>query len=779
MKSYFNFLSKNKLYATIEAFGLSVSLGFVILLASYARTEFSVGAHQPLSKELYAVGTGDMVGMTLGTGEEFFPSVPQIESWTRIAAYGDADVTVDGEYWQVQAEALDTNFLAFFDYRLTGCPRERILSGADEVILSESFAKKAFGGENPVGRTVVMGRKNLTVIGTLQDFGPSDVFSKCDIFLSMKVMENVVMKMDQFGSVQTFVRLSDGAVPEEVASQLLDKYCGYWDWYDRDESNGGFLYGSSLTRIDGIYFSSRNVYFPFRHGDRKAVEMLLVVALVLLVSALFNYINLTLAQTGKRAREMATRRLLGESRRGVVRRYVMESLFFTAACFVLGAAIALCCRPWLERLLSAEIVLRPDALTAVSAVLLLCLVSLASGLLPAAMVSRFTPVDVVKGDFRFRSKMVFSKVFIVCQNVLSAVLIAAAMTMTVQMHHLSTLPMGYDTDGLIALDSRALGYTNVAAQDELERRLEALPETDGVGRYVSGPFACGSNGVNNMENEKMSWLKLSYIDSTCFRLLGFKVVEQYSEPLDGTCWFAEETQKRYGITAENRTIGKKDDGTPEYECCGIIADYVSNGAMFVPMADSHNAVRNRNDGICCGMLIRVSGDRKAASAAVADVWKAVALEYVGVPKEAEMDYLDDFLAKSLTGERNTMSLVLVFMVLAILISALGLFAMSVYYTGQQSRQIALRKIFGSDVRMAVWTLSKEFLLLVGVAVAVSVPLCIAVMRRYLEGFYNAIEFPWWVIPLSALLTLAVAGMSILSTTWKTATENPVDKLKQE
>lgn len=779
MKSYFNFLSKNKLYATIEAFGLSVSLGFVILLASYARTEFSVGAHQPLSKELYAVGTGDMVGMTLGTGEEFFPSVPQIESWTRIAAYGDADVTVDGDYWQVQAEALDTNFLSFFDYRLTGCPRERILSGADEVILSESFAKKAFGGENPVGRTVVMGRKNLTVIGTLQDFGPSDIFSKCDIFLSMKVMENVVMKMDQFGSVQTFVRLSDGAVPEEVASQLLDKYCGYWDWYDRDESNGGFLYGSSLTRIDGIYFSSRNVYFPFRHGDRKAVEMLLVVALVLLVSALFNYINLTLAQTGKRAREMATRRLLGESRRGVVRRYVMESLFFTAACFVLGAAIALCCRPWLERLLSAEIVLRPDALTAVSAVLLLCLVSLASGLLPAAMVSRFTPVDVVKGDFRFRSKMVFSKVFIVCQNVLSAVLIAAAMTMTVQMHHLATLPMGYDTDGLIALDSRALGYTNVAAQDELERRLEALPETDGVGRYVSGPFACGSNGVNNMENEKMSWLKLSYIDSTCFRLLGFKVVEQYSEPLDGTCWFAEETQKRYGITAENCTVGKKDDGTPEYECCGIIADYVSNGAMFVPMADSHNAVRNRNDGICCGMLIRVSGDRKAASAAVADVWKAVALEYVGVPKEAEMDYLDDFLAKSLTGERNTMSLVLVFMVLAILISALGLFAMSVYYTGQQSRQIALRKIFGSDVRMAVWTLSKEFLLLVGVAVAVSVPLCIAVMRRYLEGFYNAIEFPWWVIPLSALLTLAVAGMSILSTTWKTATENPVDKLKQE
>ena len=779
MNTYFKFLSKNKLYASIEAFGLSVALGFVILLASYARTEFSVGAHQPMSKELYAVGTGDMVGMTLGTGEEFFPSIPQIESWTRIAAYGDADVTVDGEYWQVQAEALDTNFLAFFDYRLTGCPRERILSGADEVILSESFAKKAFGGENPVGRTVVMGKRNLTVVGTLQDFGPSDIFSKSDIFLSMKMMDGMVMRMDQFGSVQTLVRLSDGAVPEEVASQLLDRYCSYWDWYERDGSSGSFLYGSTLTRLDRVYFSGIDVYFPFRHGDRKAVEILLLVVLVLLVSALFNYINLTLAQTGKRAKEMATRRLLGESRRGIVRRYITESFLFTAACFVFGSAIAFCFRPWFERLLSAEIVLFPDVVTAVSAVLLLCITSFVSGMLPAAMVSRFEPIDVVKGDFRFRSKMLFSKIFIVCQNVLSAVLVAAALTMTVQMHHLSTLPMGYNTDGIIRLESRVLGYGNVAAQNELARRLKALPQTDGVGRYMSGPFACGSNGVNNIENEKLSWMKLSSLDSTSFRLLGFKILEQYSEPLDGTCWFAEETRRRYGITEENRTVGKKDDGTPEYECCGIIADYVSNGAMFVPMDDSHNAVRNRNDGACCGMLIKVSGDRQTAFAAVADVWRSVALEYVGVPKEADMDYLDSFLAESLTGERNTMSLVLVFTVLAILISALGLFAMSVYYTGEQSRQIALRKIFGSDVRTAVWTLSKEFLLLVGVAVAVSVPVCMVVMRRYLETFYNAVGFPWWVIPVSALLTVLIAAASVLSCTWKTATENPVEKLRQD
>ena len=226
MNTYFKFLSKNKLYTTIEAFGLSLALGFIILLASYARTEFSVGAHQPLSKQLYAIGTEDMIGMTLGTGEEFFPSMPEITSWTRVAVYGDADVTVDGEYYQVEADALDTNFLKLFDYRITGCDRNRILAAEDDVIVSEAFAKKAFGGDDPIGRTVVFNKKNLTVTGVLKDFGPYDAFSPCDIFLSMKLMDGVVMKMDQFGAVQTLVTLADGTNPGDVAAKPLDKYCG-------------------------------------------------------------------------------------------------------------------------------------------------------------------------------------------------------------------------------------------------------------------------------------------------------------------------------------------------------------------------------------------------------------------------------------------------------------------------------------------------------------------------------------------------------------------------
>ena len=167
MKSYFTFLSRNKLYAAIEVLGLSLAFGFIIILAEYARTEFSVGTKQPLSRQLYAIGSEDSFGMTLGTAEEFFPSIPEIKSWTRIAYLGDNDITIGDNYYSVKAVAVDSNFLQLFDYRLTGCNKNRILTSADEILISENFAKKAFAGEDPIGRTITQEDQNYTITGVI------------------------------------------------------------------------------------------------------------------------------------------------------------------------------------------------------------------------------------------------------------------------------------------------------------------------------------------------------------------------------------------------------------------------------------------------------------------------------------------------------------------------------------------------------------------------------------------------------------------------------------
>ena len=777
--TYLKFLSRNKLYTFIEVFGLSVALGFVILLASYARTEFSVGAKQPLSKQLYVVGAGDFFGMTLGTSEEFFPSVPEIKGWTRISEGGTADIMVGDDYYQAAETSIDTNFFRFFDYRLIGCPKDKVLENEDEVILSESFAKKVFGKEDPIGRTLSSGKDVLTVVGVIEDFGPVDVFNHYDLFTSIKRAQKRYAWMDNFGNTVPIVLLEDGSDVEKVREELLNKYMGYWDYYKADNSNNAFLWGSSVTRLDKVYFSELDAYACLRAGNRKPVDLLFIVALVLLVSAIFNYINLTVAQTGKRAKEMATRRLLGESSRNIVTRYITESFAFTVGCFAVGCLLAYSFKPLFDGILSSEIVLTPDLTTVLWAVLALVVISVISALLPALLVSRFKPIDVVKGEFRFKNKMIFGKVFIVLQTVFSTVLIAMAITMAAEVSYLVNLPVGYETKDVIQISSRGVGY-NRGPQDALCARLKALPQVVDAGLGITSPISCGANGIHDEDNQLIGWMRMAQLDTTSLRILGIKVLEKYSELSSPKVLLTETSKRSIGVTAEHPYVGGSYT-KGEYEVCGIIPDFRANTALFEPMENERNAIMIIDDNYEYSFiqLLKVTGDRSEAMAAVKNVCSEFAKETIGVPIEMDTFYLDEKLVDDLKGTKNAMLLMVSFMVIAILISALGLFAMSLYFTEQQSRQIAVRKVFGAEVSSAVWTLSKSFMIMSAVAVVLATPFAVWGISYYLQEFYTKIAFPWWAIVLAALISMLISFLSVVGQTYAAATRNPVKTLGQD
>lgn len=777
--TYLRFLSRNKLYTFIEVFGLSVALGFVILLASYARTEFSVGAKQPLSRQLYVIGAGNSFGMTLGTSEEFFPSVPEIKAWTRISYGGTADVMVGDDYYQAAEISVDTNFFKFFDYRLTGCPKDNVLENEDEVILSESFAKKVFGNEDPIGRTLSVDKSKWTVVGVVEDFGPVDVFNHCDMFTSIKRAQRRFAWMDNFGNTIPIVRLDEGTDVEKVRDDLLKKYLGYWNFYKADNSDNAFLWGASVTRLDKVYFSDLEEYSCIRTGDKKQVGLLFIVALVLLISAIFNYINLTVAQTGKRAKEMATRRLLGESSRNILARYIAESFAFTVGCFAVGCLLAYSFKPLFDRILNADIVLTPDLTTVLWAVLALVVISVISALLPALLVSQFKPIDVVKGEFRFKNKMIFGKVFIVLQTVFSTILIAMAITMSAQVSYLVNLPVGYETKDVIQVSSQDVGYRR-GPQDALRNRLKALPQVVDAGLGITSPISCGANGLHDENNQIIGWMRMAQLDTTSLSILGIKVLEKYSELSSPKVLLTETSKRTLGVTAEHPYAGGSYT-KGEYEICGIIPDFRANNALFEPMENERNSIRiiDENYDYAFIQLLKITGDRAEAMAAVKNVCREFAKETTGVPLEMYAYYLDEKLVDDLNGIKNTMLLVIFLMVMAILISALGLFAMSLYYTEQQSRQIAVRKVFGAEVSSAVWTLSKSFMIMSLVAVVLAVPFVVWGITNYLQAFYTKIAFPWWAIVLAALISLLISFISVVGQTYAAATKNPVKTLGQE
>ena len=778
MKSYLTFLSRNKLYSAIQAFGLSVSLGFVILLTSYAHTEFTVASDQPLYHDLYVLGAGDYSGMTLATAEEFFPSVPEIKRWTRYVRFAPKnDVTVGTDYYETEIAAMDTNFLAFFNYKVEGCTRERILAGRDDVLLSQSFARKAFGNENPVGRTLMLNGQQKTVTGILEDFTPRDIFKPADLFLSMEYAATQLPAMDNFGSSTTFLTLTEGADKDAVAVKLLDKYVDYWPFYSRTSEGSAFLWGSTLTPLDEFYFSPIESD-QLRKGDRTAVNQLLIVVLVLLLSAIFNYINLTVAQTGKRSREMAMRKLLGETGVGIIWRYFRESALFTLCCLVAGWGVACLFRPFFEETLQTAITLSPVAspwLLAYSLLAVLLIGGLCS-IMPSVLTAGFTPMDVVKGEFRLRSKMTLSKLFLVIQHIISTCLVAVALTMLWQMHYLTTLPTGYTTEDIVMLYTYALDDK----QPLLQERLMALPQVKSVGMCGGTPIACSHNGVT-VEGDKhpSSYIWLCMLDTTAFHMLGFHVVERYSEPLAGTIWLTEEGKHAYGLSPEHTGIGGS-MAKPQYDVCGIVADYRGGTANRWFDEGVHNAIQIiGKDGFSWMMLVKTRGDHAEALKAIRDTYSQTMQEVKGVPKEANARYMDEYLYEALKKELDTTKMVLVFTAISLLISALGLLAMALYHTEQQRRSIALRRVMGASVKNAFWQIVKRFLLITLVAILIATPLSVWLIHRYLEDFPHHIAFPWPVLLAAALFSLLVAACSIIEQSLRVALDNPVKSIHAE
>ncbi|MBR5715691.1 MAG: ABC transporter permease [Bacteroidales bacterium] len=712
-------------------------------------------------------------------------SFPEIDAWTRIANGNEQDVVIGEDYYRATSAYIDSTFFQMFDYELRGCDRRQVLTNDLDVIVSEAFARKAFAGEDAIGKQLKVRDDVYTVCGVLEDFGRRDLFVENDLFFSIKRAYDLYRSMDNFGNTMTFLTLKPGTDPQTLADKLLDKYVDYWgEFYARDGSKGAAMWGSSLTRFDKIYFDeAHESYSKVKKGNRTLVEVLLLVALILLVSACLNYVNLTVALTGKRAKEMTMRRVLGEQTRGVLFRYFSEAFLFTATCFLLGYFVAYLFKPLFEEWLSTSIPLIPDFQMVFWSVIALLLLSLISSLLPALLVLQFKPLDVVKGAFQFRSKMLFGRVFIVVQNMISMVLIAVAMTMSLQLNHLLSLPLGYRPNDLIAVSAFDLGFT-FEIQDILRQRLLALPQVDAVGLAANLPYRTSFNGLHDEEGNT-SWINYTSMDTTSFRLLGFKVVEQFAAPTDSMCWVDRETQSRYNISAEHPSIETRDKETnskkARYRICGIVENYRSGMGNYVPrFEDSHNVIQLLGaDGYYWSQLVKVRGDKDEALAAVRKTCKDVMRQLKGYSQELNCSYYDDSMRDALTQERHTMQFVLCFMFLSILISALGLFAMSVNYSEQHSKSIAIGKIMGASVRGSVWKLSRRFILLSLVAIVLAVPLCVKAMNYYLQDFYNRIDFPWLVILLSAIITMLVVILSILGQAIRIATRNPIEGIKTE
>ena len=773
MKSYLKFLSRNKLYTAIEAVGLAVSLAFVIIIGSYAWQQWAVTRENPDRKSIYTFNLPDWPGLTFGFAEKLADAVPEVVQTARYCPDILTYVHVDDSDIEARVIAVDPSFFKLFPYYgfVEGSPES--LTTKEDVLLSESFAR---AHHFKVGDVLHTRDWDFRVAGIVEDFRqtlfPSvDIIAHPDSWLNAQAWE---VPFDRYGSTITFARVApetDRAMLQAKAEALCKEiYPGMF--------GTSFLETLSVERLDEIFFKEYDGNpQAYRHGDISTLRILLLVGLLLLLSAVFNYINLSFALAGKRAKEMATRRLLGEEKRSIVLRQIVESILFTGLCFGIGLLLAYAFVPSFNRLINdpdvpVSILMRPGYVIAYLA--LIVLTGAISGILPALLSSRYSPIDVVRGTFRRQAKMTFSKVFIVLQSALSVFLLAMALVMEAQYRLSMNRPLHANIE-----DVYYLRVQSRSDQGPLVDGLAALPCVKRIGFSQGAPGARTGGQFSLTRDGSEIMYRTFKMDSTAFDIFHFEKLKDFEAPKFNAVWFGEAAFAATGFddtfhdisqTLSQRTLGC------EY-VAGVIKDFPVNLSNAGTEDYLFVSVMKREDLMWGGWVIETVGDRAEARKAIRQVYED--WSRTNIASVADNGFLTENYREALRPARNNMRLLELFMLLSVLISLLGLLAMSTYFAGERSKDIAVRKVFGSTVDGELWHSVREYMILVGIACIIGIPIAVWAAQKYLESYIYRLENYGWIFVLAVVFTFAMAFGSVLWQTLKAARTNPATELKKE
>ena len=774
MKTYLKFLSRNKLYTAIEFVGLSVALAFVIISFCYVMQQYAVTRENPDRERIYAVGDKKDFLNCYGMKEVIDGKLPV----SHFHLIQDQLINVGEQNFVGKMLVCDVEFFSIFPVVFKeGSPE--MLSERNAAFISEKLAKKL--NEASAERPLIIQDDTLHIVGVIADKGSSllpdfDVMFNYEHGQSYAIQSYRENPFNHWANLGTFIKVRSDVDQEELSSKL-QALC------DVQFENSPNWDGLMMVRFDELYYAS--VYTSLNKGDRSMLRTMIIIGLLLLISALLNYINLNVALVGKRAKEMASRRLLGAQKSDIVWKFLGEAFVFTLFSFVVGLAIAHAIVPTVNRLLQSDVAITISfALPYLAAYLLMVIVvSLLAGILPAAIISKAQPIDVVRGTFRFRNRTVLSKVFIVVQNVIAILLIALVLTMELQMHHMDERSTGLNVENLFFLGSD-LDYT--AEKEALVEELRALPCVKDLASANAVPGVRSMTlGLKKLHDpEKIAMVPLLSCDTAAFRLLGFEVKERFLDADARSFWITETTAA--GVTGlpygENNFDSivmwqKHCIGMP---VCGVLADFSMQDALHVTDEDYVIVFGNGGWKPDSHLLIDVVGDHREAKHAIDAVYKKHCEKVFGAYLEPDYnDFVENVIAKQYDKQRRQMRLIELIMAISVILSLLGLVAMSTHFASEREKTIAIRKVFGGTMQSEIHRNLKEYIIMILIANAIAIPVAVWLCKRYLEDFAYRIDLHPWIFVVTVLLSFVIAIGSVLWQIVSVARVNPVMALKKE
>ena len=760
MKSYLRFLSRNKLYTAIMAVGLSVSLAFVIIMSCHLWQQINVGNYYPESKLIYNVSYGKWASSSFAIGQALLDGVPEIDLATTIRYKHNALMAIEDEKMDTRSYiSIDSRFLKIFKTEFVYGSMSDLESGWD-VMITRSLAER-FGGESAVGKTIYIDDRTLRISAVVEDFDRT-IFSNERIIVNIENEKDYdkLLNHDMYmqAGVNTFVRLNDQADAESV-SDKIDRHLQHTVALPVNHKNR-----FRLIRLDKLYFSDANPgSLGLKKGDKNTSVALITAAIFLLISALFNYINLSTALNGKRAREMYFRGLLGEGRMRTIFNNFIESFIFVGFCMCIAGLLVWAILPYMNRLLNSPVPIELNMKDGSPALYII--------ILSIAFVCSTIPVLV-----RFSSKPVngFTKLFIIIQNTIAVIMITISLVMGTQIRHMIEMPLNANVSGLYLCKTFIL-------DEVFKKSLHDLPFVGRVGVCQGRPGQCRYQiGIEKSPDNIYIW-GTQNCDRTAFDLFGYKIIKEYGTRDGIGIWL---TEKAFNSLENNHLQPIVPDEIRNMangmEVAGVIEDFAFNSAL---MPNYTGAVFLYPD----GKLPYDNGDYIVEMTSVTDKNKKVlydlssrqAKKLYGPATPILSGYIEDLIEDEYSEMNNQLTMVRIFMVITIILSALGQIAMSTYYASEKKMDIAIRKAFGGTIGSETIRTLSEYMSYCLIACLIGVPISYWLSGRYLESFSYHIQQHIWIYILPAIIIFVISLISVMWQTLRAARTNPAEALKKE
>lgn len=766
-KIYLKHLIKNKLYSFVTIFGFAISLMFVLLLGVYIRQEMCVDQFHANKDRIFRLYHEKYSGFAPPVGEVIKTQYPEVENYCRIYPNGGIVSSGARQKFKMKYMLADSSFFSMFSFKIDNPGKINPLATKNSIVLSRSFAKKIFDSNDPIGQEVnMLGGHNFLVTAVMDDFSEDTQFEKCDAVVNFTVLPDIWGWKDLLSSYGNssfsiyFLSKSGTNLPAK-APQILESFKkDYWLYKDN------YAKELKFEPLSEVYFSSSSGT-GIRQNSKTLILVLSAIVFLILSIAVINYINLTIAQSGFRGKETAIKKLMGSSKTRLLIQHILESVALTFLATLIAVLLAFLIEPYFNELLDTNLKLSGQ-FNGRFVLLLIAgvpLIGLISGLIPAMVINRFNPIEVVKGTFSRKTKATYSKILIGFQYCIAIVLLICSWGISRQTHFMRTYNTGFQKDNIFWMENTVEAKQKKAFNDVLK----TIPGVQEVSFVCGSPLDGGNNQSFTYKDKPVSFQEF-IVDSAFINLMGLKITPTrvaYSKK----GYYINRTALAELELPDNATSFKRYN--EEYPILGIVDDF--NFRSLYQKIGPLMIGQLHEDSYIWKVFIKLSGGNPVETV---NKIKEVQSKFTGgIPMES--GFVDDTINQWYQKEEKTTRLVGAFTLLSIVISVMGIFAMSLYYIQQKVKEIGLRKVNGARVSEVMTMLNRDFVKWVAIAFVIATPVAYYAMNKWLENFAYKIEMSWWIFVLSGLLALGIALLTVSWQSWKAATKNPVEALKYE